>query len=267
MEKISTPQARATIVWIVAEFCFRNEYARKMAPDVLRKIAQSFVNEHDLVKLQALNLAAKLHLTLIGDGGESNNNSGVGLNLDRLKLLISYIFNLAKYDMNYDVRDRGRLLRQLLNDLNLAKQILLVPKQVPNVSQRCMVSVFSSAASSGTASSMITSNEANLVTSISDGTSSTVSAAVLISPANCLATSSDSARFRIGTLSHFLGKKASDYEELPDWPEVQPDPLVRKIKVTENSTQISAGAKADSLPVFAVGSRKNGFLKYEIELN
>ena len=125
MEKISTPQARATIVWIVAEFCSRNDYARKVAPDVLRKIAQSFVGENDLVKLQALNLAAKLHLTLIGGEGYEPEVSGTTVNLDRLKLLISYVFNLAKYDLNYDVRDRGRFLRQLLNDLTLAKKILL----------------------------------------------------------------------------------------------------------------------------------------------
>jgi AP-3 complex subunit beta len=175
MDKITTPQARATILWILAEFCHRNERASKYAPDVLRKIAKTFCNESDIVKLQALNLASKLYIT--------NDDS------DRLKLLVNFIFNLAKYDLNYDVRDRGRILRQLLNDITLAKRILLTPKCVPNISK---------AISSG-----------NL----------------------------DNSRFRIGTLSHFIGKKVSDYEELPDWPEVQPDTSVRaKLESFEEPT-------------------------------
>jgi len=247
MEKISTPQARATIVWIVAEFCSRNDYARKVAPDVLRKIAKTFVNENDLVKLQALNLAAKLHITLIGDGQELDATSAI--NFDRLKLLIGYVFNLAKYDLNYDVRDRGRFLRQLLNDLTLAKQILLVPKLVPNVSQRTApvyLGVYTSESSPASA------------------------AALVISSANQLAPSADSSRFRVGTLSHFLGKKATDYEELPDWPEVQPDPSVRKSKVPEKAaaTIITGTARTEKTIGKSLSSKKkvpqkNGFLRFD----
>lgn len=147
MEKISTPQARATIVWIVAEFCSRNEYARKVASDVLRKIAKSFCLENDLVKLQALNLAAKLNLTILAVSEADSGEEEVlpipeKLNLDRLRMLVNYIFNLAKYDLNYDVRDRGRFLKQILGDLSLAKKVLLVPKAVPNVSQRCTAAVY-----------------------------------------------------------------------------------------------------------------------------
>jgi AP-3 complex subunit beta len=35
----------------------------KIAPDVLRELAKSFGDEEDIVKLQILNLAAKLYLT------------------------------------------------------------------------------------------------------------------------------------------------------------------------------------------------------------
>lgn len=215
------PQARATIAWIVAEFCARNEYASKVAPDVLRVIAKSFTNENDLVKLQALNLAAKLYLTKL------ENESTDETSQERLKMLINYIFNLAKYDLNYDVRDRGRFLRQLINDREMAKKILLVPKLVPNVSQRAERFVYQDA-SQPTTNALVTK----------------------------LANSVDSARFRIGTLSHFLGKKTSEYEELPDWPQVQPDPTVRRVKTPEPISQpkvhIAVG-KVDVPP-------KNGFL-------
>lgn len=36
--------------------------------------------------------------------------------------------------------------------------------------------------------------------------------------------------FQLGTLSHMIGVRASGYQELPDWPEVAPDPSVRNIE-------------------------------------
>lgn len=64
------PVARASILWLIGEYC---ERVPKIAPDVLRKTAKSFTNEDDLVKLQILNLGAKLYLT---------NSKQVGLNLE-----------------------------------------------------------------------------------------------------------------------------------------------------------------------------------------
>lgn len=52
--------ARASILWLIGENC---ERVPKIAPDVLRKTAKSFTGEDDLVKLQILNLGAKLYLT------------------------------------------------------------------------------------------------------------------------------------------------------------------------------------------------------------
>ena len=52
--------ARASILWLIGEYC---ERVPKIAPDVLRKMAKSFTSEEDIVKLQIVNLAAKLYLT------------------------------------------------------------------------------------------------------------------------------------------------------------------------------------------------------------
>lgn len=52
--------ARASILWLIGEYC---ERVPKIAPDVLRKMAKSFTAEEDIVKLQTVNLAAKLYLT------------------------------------------------------------------------------------------------------------------------------------------------------------------------------------------------------------
>ncbi|XP_014116544.1 PREDICTED: AP-3 complex subunit beta-1 isoform X3 [Pseudopodoces humilis] len=60
LDNITVPVARASILWLIGEYC---ERVPKIAPDVLRKTAKSFTNEDDLVKLQILNLGAKLYLT------------------------------------------------------------------------------------------------------------------------------------------------------------------------------------------------------------
>eukprot|EP00057_Strongylocentrotus_purpuratus_P011777 XP_011666251.1 PREDICTED: uncharacterized protein LOC100889372 [Strongylocentrotus purpuratus] len=90
----SVPMARASILWLIGEY---SDNVPKMAPDVLRKMAKGFINEEDIVKLQILNLAAKLYLT----------------NSKQTKLLLQYVLNLAKYDQNYDIRDRARFFRLL----------------------------------------------------------------------------------------------------------------------------------------------------------
>uniref|UniRef100_A0A8C6X3Y0 AP-3 complex subunit beta n=1 Tax=Naja naja TaxID=35670 RepID=A0A8C6X3Y0_NAJNA len=119
LDNITVPVARASILWLTGEYC---ERVPKIAPDVLRKMAKSFTVENDLVKLQILNLGAKLYLT----------------NSKQTKLLTQYILNLGKYDQSYDIRDRTRFIRQLIvpNDksgaLNkYAKKIFLVQKPAP----------------------------------------------------------------------------------------------------------------------------------------
>lgn len=57
---IQVPMARASILWLMGEYC---ERVPKIAPDVLRKMATTFTAEEDIVKLQTVNLAAKLYLT------------------------------------------------------------------------------------------------------------------------------------------------------------------------------------------------------------
>ncbi|KAF3701773.1 AP-3 complex subunit beta-1 [Channa argus] len=118
-DNITVPMARASILWLMGEYC---ERVPKIAPDVLRKMAKTFTAEEDIVKLQTVNLAAKLYLT----------------NSKQSKLLTQYILNLGKYDQNYDIRDRTRFIRQLIvpneksGALNkYARRILLAPKPAP----------------------------------------------------------------------------------------------------------------------------------------
>lgn len=116
MDTITVPQARASILWLLGEY---SDLVPNIAPDVLRKMARSFIQEEDIVKLQVLNLAVKLYLT----------------NPSQTRLLCQYVFGLARYDQNYDIRDRSRFLRQFIfsdNKLSQqAKNIFLAKKPAP----------------------------------------------------------------------------------------------------------------------------------------
>lgn len=97
---VTVPQARAAIIWLVGEYSGK---IPERAPDVLRCLAKTFLDESDLVKLQILTLGAKLVLA-----------AEPGAPAPRVVAILRYVLQLAKYDQNYDIRDRARLLRRLL---------------------------------------------------------------------------------------------------------------------------------------------------------
>lgn len=124
LETIQVPQARAAIVWLVGEYC---EKIPQRAPDTLRILAKTFVEEDPIVKLQVLTLAAKLYLSVTPAP-------------PRCEEILKYILQLAKYDQSYDIRDRARLIRQLLfapeadGELRAAARALfLAEKPVPEL--------------------------------------------------------------------------------------------------------------------------------------
>ena len=132
-----------------------------------KTIIKTFADEADCVKLQALNLAVKLWST-----SETHRQGKCGL-------LIKYVFQLARYDPSYDIRDRCRFLRNyIFNDgvKFFPLEIFLAQKPAP-----VLLNQFA-----------------------------------------------DHECFQLGTLSHLLKKKCTDYKELPGFPEQQPDPSIRR---------------------------------------
>ncbi|KAJ4488147.1 adaptin N terminal region-domain-containing protein [Lentinula aciculospora] len=106
IDDIHHPEARACVVWLVGQYCVPGQTAHgatsiaEWAPDVLRKTAKGFSKEDVLVKLQITTLAAKLLVLCPAD--------------QTVGLLNQYVLSLARYDRNYDVRDRARVLSSLL---------------------------------------------------------------------------------------------------------------------------------------------------------
>lgn len=114
------PAARAAIVWILGEFQHKPSI-HPLAPDALRKLARGFRDEEVVVKTQILNLAVKLALHRP--------------DIEAVGLLMTYVLDLARYDKNYDLRDRARMLRALmLGDEDMrerARAMLLAVKPPP----------------------------------------------------------------------------------------------------------------------------------------
>ena len=225
----ASSKARATILWIIAEFCSRNFKAYQLAPDVLRKFSKRFSSETNLVKLQILNLAAKIHVASLDRFHlpffQDNDEKAKVFDRNRLVLLTTYIFNLAKYDLNYDIRDRARFLRSLLAaaegaNFERVRKILFV-KETPPVS--------SISSPSKTSDQVLLPTENNHDDN-TNGAEFQIPTEADKPRINLRKRTKDATSdYRIGTLAHFLNQKTPGYEELPGFPEVAPDPAVRNI--------------------------------------
>ena len=166
LDTMTNPQARATIIWLVGEYAGLSD-DENTAPDVLRILAKGFADESETAKLQIVLLAAKVYLhyllhaprenikpveephssTPVDDhepeseavengwqAPEASVSEGKQ-NAHPIPLLWSYILHLTRYDTSYDLRDRARLYKALLENpssTQLASLLLLAPKPVPH---------------------------------------------------------------------------------------------------------------------------------------
>ncbi|KAI3731097.1 hypothetical protein L1987_62280 [Smallanthus sonchifolius] len=103
LDAIKVPVARAMIVWIAGEYNSVGNIIPKMVPVILRFLARDFPSESIETKYQILNAAVKV---LLNSKGEDFHTA---------KSVLSYVLDLAKFDLNYDIRDRARVLRKLLS--------------------------------------------------------------------------------------------------------------------------------------------------------
>ncbi|CAK9300798.1 unnamed protein product [Gordionus sp. m RMFG-2023] len=108
-------EAEACVLWLLCRFVDdRHRVAR--LPDLLRLGAARFPYRDNVVKLQILNLACKLYTYLTRNDVEEFKEPKHQKLVTTVESLVKYIFELAKYDTNYDVRDKARMLKRLLFD-------------------------------------------------------------------------------------------------------------------------------------------------------
>lgn len=171
LDSLSSPTARASIIWLVGEFAGTDPDSN-IAAEVLRILVRGYADETDEVRAQIVLLAAKVYLhdlnaknvktkalealnsptqekqpesTVLSppaeEGGfgdpqteEETQPSQTPEQTDPIALLYQHTMLLARYTPSYDLRDRARVYRALLalpSSTELASLLLLAPKPVP----------------------------------------------------------------------------------------------------------------------------------------
>ncbi|KAJ1979249.1 AP-3 complex subunit beta [Dimargaris xerosporica] len=199
--------ARANVYWLVGQYASR---VALLVPDVLRLAAKAYREEPATVRLQMITLAAKVLLTT-----ECAQDQA-------LVSLCHYLFALARYDLDYDLRDRARMLFQLIQDRfdASAASPLAMPKTPPN--------------------------EGFLANAIIFPTST--------SQPSLRLTSHISTHFTLCSLSLFAGRSLVGYRPLASWPTTRPRPVARGTSalVSASKSQLTATSTRQPHPQASV---------------
>ncbi|XP_057978973.1 AP3-complex subunit beta-A isoform X2 [Malania oleifera] len=102
LDSIKVPAARAMIIWMVGEYNSIGQIIPRMLTTILAYLAQCFTSEAVETKHQILNASVKILLSAKEE------------DLLTFRRLLNYVLELAKCDVNYDVRDRARIMEKLL---------------------------------------------------------------------------------------------------------------------------------------------------------
>ncbi|KAL3650143.1 hypothetical protein CASFOL_006546 [Castilleja foliolosa] len=103
LDSVCSPPARAMIIWVMGEYCNIGSLIPKMIPIVFKYLARRFTLEAVETKLQIINACVKVLL-------RANVQD-----MSELIITVGYVLELAKCDSKYDVRDRSRVLKNLLS--------------------------------------------------------------------------------------------------------------------------------------------------------
>lgn len=127
---LSDGVGRASIYWLLGQYCrlqlkiiskgssgeTSKTLAETILPELLRKAASNFGQEATPAKLAILTLSAKLQAFLPSTEAEAATIQAVAA-------LHAYLLQLARFDLNYDVRDRSRYYSRLLSALGESSQV------------------------------------------------------------------------------------------------------------------------------------------------
>ncbi|KAF9351167.1 AP-3 complex subunit beta-2 [Mortierella sp. NVP85] len=207
LDDITESLARANIFWLVGQHCAE---LPKIAPDVLRRAAKSFSSESEYSKLQILTLGGKL-VALEGTTSKTIN------------LMFQYILNMARYDLDYNVRDRARFLKALV--YGGQKQTAAGDQDAETQDEE----------GDGVGSTDPLEDMGGFEYSEKGLNLSEHVKAILLSekPAPIQENPSQGReQYTVGSMSLILNRVVAEYEPLPDWPTVQPDPSVRRLAAT-----------------------------------
>mmetsp|Transcript_49205 Transcript_49205/g.67077 ORF Transcript_49205/g.67077 Transcript_49205/m.67077 type:complete len:657 (+) Transcript_49205:35-2005(+) len=181
--------SKASALWVVGEYGVVNcncPIVQAAAPDILRIFAGRFTDENVEVKQQVLNLAVKLFL--LGDKKDS-----------RVERLCHLVLELARYDLDYDLRDRSRYATAMLGLAPLQSEGGIDESALQGLRRQ--------------ADSILLGEKMPPLT--------------LLGPVAMQGMTD----LTIGSLSSMMQHETTNYMPLPIWPDVQPEPSVRDLQM------------------------------------
>ncbi|KAJ2413671.1 AP-3 complex subunit beta [Coemansia sp. IMI 209128] len=185
--KLTDDGARACVVGLVCAF-MRSKFGSLHALEVLRRGARSFKDEGAQTKMQLLELSACLMLA-----HRAQEEGPLARMLEeyseKMSDIHAYLFTLARYDVDFDVRDRARMLRALCPLPGDEAH----SEQMPRVLEIANELMAASSDNLGQANRRLDQKTA----------------------------------FTIGSLSLTVDRPMSEYAALPEWPTVKPPSVDR----------------------------------------
>ncbi|WVQ79085.1 hypothetical protein IAT38_001179 [Cryptococcus sp. DSM 104549] len=217
LDGIANPKARSSVFWLVGQFAGiePSEEAGKKGlgwegvagwvPDVAQKGVKGFSEESTAAKLQVLTLLTKLLV--------------LSPSAPQLVLMAQYLFSLARYDVDYDVRDRARFLHALLRGVRGDKSL----------------------GANGTVDGADGSEDTNGVVDSAEQEEADTGGVILrreqvrvvvlgnreVGELDVMPSAPGSGGFDVGSMSRLTGKKLAGYEDLPEWTDDPTDSSLR----------------------------------------
>lgn len=226
LDNITNPAARASVFWLVGQFAADDradvvaggwDGVAPWVPDVLRKGVRGFTGEDAAAKLQVLSLAAKL-LVLSPSA--------------QLDKYAQYLLALARYDRDYDVRDRARFLAALLRGVRTS-----TPAPAADADA-------------------VAEDEVGGVVLRREQVRHVLLSARRVDDGDGgpqRAQRSQRAEYAVGSMSRAAGHRLHGYDELPAWTDDPTDAALREADEADERTAAHATALAP-LPVTAISS-------------
>nr|XP_018264749.1 AP-3 complex subunit beta [Kwoniella dejecticola CBS 10117]OBR86907.1 AP-3 complex subunit beta [Kwoniella dejecticola CBS 10117] len=225
LDGITNPKARASVYWLVGQFAAAEpstesekkglgwEGVELWVPDILRKGIKGFTDEASQSKLQIITLASKL-LVLSPSSSQLN-------------LMSTYLFSLARYDSDYDVRDRARFLHALLRGVRDDK--------VPTTNGREQDTA-SDEDEEDRGGVVLRREQVKVVLLGKREIGSSVETRI----------ASD---YQVGSMSRITGKKLNGYEDLPEWTDDPTDSSLRDSEFEDPQPPTQLPAPISNYPI------------------
>ncbi|WVQ74636.1 hypothetical protein IAR50_004237 [Cryptococcus sp. DSM 104548] len=227
LETIRNPKARASVFWLVGQFAALDpslesskqglgwEGVALWVPDVLRKGVKGFKDEGTAAKLQIVTLMTKITVLVPAN--------------KQLELMGQYLWGMARYDADWDVRDRARFLYSLLRGVRAEKP---VNGDGPAEEEE------------DTGGVILRREQVKFVVLNRQPTSVDTELSVRKGTAQS---------FEVATTSRIAGKKLKGYEELQEWTDDPTDGTLRdseleKPQATPTPTSFSSQSQNHGVP-------------------